>query len=246
MTFQIKNSVTSPYHFVVEGNIGVGKSTFVKLMQAQLGFHGVFEPCNRWQEVGGAGNLLEQFYTNPTRWAYTFQTYAFVTRILEHKEQAQRSTSPVHLLERSVFSDRYVFAKYCFELGYMNTLEWKLYQEWFAWLVDTYMTKPTGFIYLRTTPEICMARMALRNRHEEQQVPRSYIEGIHEKHEGWLIRQEGIMATMKDIPVLVLACDKDFEKDVSVQQEHAHKVQEFVNTYTGIKTHVHRQVSLTL
>ena len=48
------------------------------------------EPVSKWQKVGGkdgdkgsqnGANLLGMFYENPNRWAYAFQTFAFVSRI---------------------------------------------------------------------------------------------------------------------------------------------------------------------
>lgn len=75
-------------YFVVEGNIGAGKSTFLKVINTFLNAQVVYEPHEKWQNVGGE-NLLEKFYADTQRWAYTFQTYAFITRILEGKTSGQ-------------------------------------------------------------------------------------------------------------------------------------------------------------
>ena len=58
----IKGKKTSKRCFIVEGNIGVGKSTFLKLLAQRLDCHVVFEPHKKWQNIGTAGNLLEKFY----------------------------------------------------------------------------------------------------------------------------------------------------------------------------------------
>ena len=68
-------------YFVVEGNIGAGKSTFLKVINTFLNAQVVFEPHEKWQNVAGE-NLLDRFYADTQRWAYTFQTYAFITRII--------------------------------------------------------------------------------------------------------------------------------------------------------------------
>ena len=172
-------------YFVVEGNIGAGKSTFLKVINTFLNAQVVYEPHEKWQNVQGE-NLLDRFYTDTHRWAYTFQTYAFITRVLEREKAALNNTHPFQILERSVFSDRYCFAKNCFELGLMNALEWKLYQEWFTWLVDTYTVKPSGFIYMQTDPKVCYKRLLKRNRSEEGGVTLEYLELLHDKHERWL------------------------------------------------------------
>ncbi len=212
--------------FIIEGNIGAGKSTFLKIVQDHLNVQAVFEPHQRWQDVGGE-NLLEKFYSDTKRWAYTFQTYAFVTRVLEQEWHARRNEFPVQVLERSVYSDRYCFAKKAFELGNMNALEWKLYQEWFSWLVDNYTVKPSGFIYLQTDPQVCHDRLVKRDRKEETGVPLEYLQQLHDKHEQWLIRKEGVAPYLLNVPVLTLACNKDFETDKTEQEKHMNAIVSF-------------------
>ena len=213
--------------FIVEGNIGAGKSTFLRVLQQYLNVQMVFEPLEKWQNVGGTENLLEKFYVDAPRWAYTFQTYAFVTRILAQEEHAVVNKYPVQVLERSVYSDRYCFAKNCFELGTMSALEWKLYQEWFTWLVDNYTTKPSGFIYLRTDPTVCHQRLLKRSRHEESVIPFEYLQKLHDKHEDWLIHKKDVAPYLKDTPVLVLDCNKEFEADPASMEEHVEKIAMF-------------------
>ncbi len=44
----------------------------------------VKEPIEQWQNVGGSAvNLLDLFYRDPTRMAYTFQNFVFLTRVLQ-------------------------------------------------------------------------------------------------------------------------------------------------------------------
>ncbi|MCK5632766.1 deoxynucleoside kinase, partial [bacterium] len=38
--------------FVVEGNIGVGKSSFLRLLAQKLDCQVVFEPHEKWQNIG--------------------------------------------------------------------------------------------------------------------------------------------------------------------------------------------------
>lgn len=218
--------------FIVEGNIGVGKSTFLRLVREQLPVEIVYEPHEQWQDVGGGHNLLEKFYQDPHRWGYTFQSYAFVTRTMAQQLHAQKHPNAVHILERSVFSDRYCFAKNAHEIGYLNTLEWQLYQEWFSWLVDGMMPRPDGFIYLRAEPRTCYERLQKRNRQEETGVALCYLEQLHQKHEAWLVSKEQLAEGMQDIPVLVLDCDADFELDLVRQQSHMDAMAEFVMQHT--------------
>lgn len=198
--------------FFIEGNIGVGKSTFLKVVQNSLDCQMVFEPHEKWQDINGAGNLLHHFYADTKRWAYTFQSYAFITRVMEQDMRAAEQPGAVQVVERSVFSDRYCFAQLAMEAGNMNKLEWQVYQHWFDWLINAHMDRPAGFIYLRTTPETCLKRLQKRARSEEIGVSLEYLTALHNKHENWLLHNT-------DIPVLVLDCDIDFEHNPERQAE---------------------------
>lgn len=59
------------------------------------------------------GNLLGLFYQDSERWAYTFQTYAFLSRMKSQMRHDVDTTKPVTIFERSVVSDRVCFAKNC-------------------------------------------------------------------------------------------------------------------------------------
>jgi deoxyadenosine/deoxycytidine kinase len=212
---------------IVEGNIGAGKSTFLKLINQHLDAQIVYEPLDRWQHINESENLLEKFYNDTPRWAYTFQTYAFITRILESEAASQKAVESTQILERSVYSDRYCFAKNLYQMGKMTSLEWKLYQEWFSWLIDTYTKKPDGFIYIKTTPETCYSRLKKRNRSEESAVSFEYLKMVHDRHEEWLIEKKDIADYLKETPVLVLECNSEFETESAQLEKHVEEIKDF-------------------
>lgn len=215
--------------FILEGNIGAGKSTLLRLLEEKLGADIINEPLSKWQKVNDQENLLDLFYKDTKRWAYTFQSYAFISRIQAILEQLNKNeTSNTKILERSVYSDRFCFAKNCFEAGVMSSLEWQIYQDWFEWLVGSYMPKPSGFIYLRTTPDISHQRLTKRNRSEEGGVTLEYLESLHNKHEDWLVHQKNIPSYVRSIPVLTLECNQDFEVDHLIQQNHLQAINNFI------------------
>ena len=246
--YKQKSFFSSPSHnasvanapiFFIEGNIGAGKSTFLTCISKLLNVRPILEPCHAWQDVGGAGNLLQAFYEDGKRWAYTFQSYAFITRILEQEKNSKQrdfsknddmtQVSEVSVFERSVYSDRYCFAKNAYELSLMTPLEWGLYTEWFEWLVQSRLQIPAGFIYLKTDPKICFERLTSRGRSEEKKVSYEYLKLLHSKHEEWLIHKKEVASYVRDIPVLVLNCDEPFEHNEEVQKNHAKKIEEFIH-----------------
>ena len=214
----MKQETVLPSTLIVEGNVGAGKSTFLKMLDHYLNAQFILEPHELWQNVNGE-NLLDKFYTNPSRWAYTFQTYAFNTRIWAQQSALKNSFSNIHILERSVYSDRYCFSDVLHENGNISNLEWTLYTEWWDRVVQEYCPVPTGFIYLRVSPEMCYERIKQRSRSEESGVPLSYLQKLHERHDRWLIEKVGILQTLQNVPVLVLDTDEDFEHNQKHQQE---------------------------
>ena len=109
---------------------------------------------------------------------------AFITRgkLIEETEEGGHTL----LMERSVYSDRNVFAKNCYEKGLINEIEWKTYLNWFNWLSKKLSISGDAYIYLRTSPEKSYSRIQKRGRGEEKEIPLEYIEEIHRKHEDWL------------------------------------------------------------
>ncbi|GLC35670.1 hypothetical protein PLESTB_000004300 [Pleodorina starrii] len=183
----------------LEGNISAGKSTFLSILNRHLltdsGFSFVKEPIEQWQSVGGSPvNLLDLFYKDPKRMAYTFQNFVFLTRVLQERE-TYGSTTKARILERSVFSDRMVFVRAVHASRDLEDHELAMYDAWFGPLLASLPTLvPNGLIYLRASPETCMARLKKRARSEEGGIPLQYLQCLHNNHEDWLL-QAGTLAT---------------------------------------------------
>ena len=76
---------------------------------------------------GNGANLLSNFYSDPTRWAFTFQTFALLSRV--KAGPATFGTKEQCVFERSVYSDKHCFAANCYKTGLFNMAEWRVYQE---------------------------------------------------------------------------------------------------------------------
>ena len=73
------------YRIIVEGNIGSGKTTFLKIFAKNC--NSVLnkplivpEPINLWRDVGGV-NIFQLLADNPKRWSFAFQSYVQLTMI---------------------------------------------------------------------------------------------------------------------------------------------------------------------
>jgi len=197
--------------YFVEGNIGSGKSTFLKKLSTE--FKVVQEPVDEWSQMKNANgkNILEEFYEDPERNAYLFQSIAFRSRVKNITDLDENV-----IVERSIYTDRMVFAEVCKEDGNINEIEWNDYTEWFDFIVKHIGFKPKGFIYLRTDPEKSHERITKRNRSGESNISLDYLRKLHQRHDKWL---------MDEPNVLVLDVTEDFESN----PEHlVQKVRDFV------------------
>ena len=122
--------------YLLEGNTGSGKTTLLKLIEKELPqFTTVTEPVNSWHSKSiGNESLLENFYKNTSRWAYTMETFTLITRIKEQSKLQKNSSSP-KIMERSIYSGYYCFAKNCYLQGNMTNIEWHIYNSWFQFLI---------------------------------------------------------------------------------------------------------------
>ena len=175
---------------LLEGNIGAGKSTMGRILKESGLFDFIEEPVEAWQE-GFAANLLDAFYKDMGRWAFTFQITAFVTRAKTWQEVLALTDHSRVVLERSIFTDRYVFATNSHRLGGMTDAEWQVYCGLWDFLATNYCVEPECILYYRTPAEICVERMKERGRSEEIGVSLEYLNQLEALHDTWLMEHPG-------------------------------------------------------
>lgn len=202
--------MSNKLRIIVEGNIGSGKTTCLDYLESNENFEVIREPVDHWLKIKGSDgkNLLQEFYEEPSKYSYLFQTMVFKTRLqsIDHIQ-----TKPVRFCERSIWTDRHVFGKSCIQSGKMNELETNCYHFWFNWLEEKFYEKPHAIIYLKCSPEKCFERMHKRARHEEDGVPLEYLKELHDHHEIWI-------NNWTETPVLVIDNDNDDDWDNIMSQ----------------------------
>ena len=171
----------------IEGNIGSGKSTIINYLKNLDNKNIVFvdEPVNEWLNIKSNGkNALELFYEDQDKNSFWFQILAYITRLRNLLETIKTNPNKIIITERSIYTDKYVFAQMLFDSGKINDIEFKTYNYWF----DTFEndTKIDVILYVNTQPEECMNRIKTRNRSEENGVELEYLIGCHNKHIEWL------------------------------------------------------------
>jgi deoxyadenosine/deoxycytidine kinase len=169
-----------------EGNIGAGKSTVGKRLRDTGLVAFIEEPVGAWQRDFDE-NLLDLFYRDGHRWAFTFQLAAFATRAKTWTEVLAMTDHRNVVLERSIYCDRYVFAKNCYQSGLMSKTEWQLYCRLWDWLQSHWCAEPDKIVYLRTPAKVCDVRINERDRTEESGIPLKYLGDLEGLHDEWLL-----------------------------------------------------------
>lgn len=173
---------------IVDGIIGAGKTELCRALAASLRSSGLvvslaLEPVDRWSEVG----ILEAFYADRARYGYSFQTFAFATRIKAIAD-AVRATpaADVYILERSPATDR-IFME--LQRGLVPPVEMAMYAEWCAAyesMLPIDLSKAT-VIFLKPQVETCMARQLARARSGESASMEAYQRVLQRAHEAFFL-----------------------------------------------------------
>ena len=199
--------------YSIDGNIGSGKSTLVNLLKKtckDIVF--IDEPVNIWSKAG----LLDKFYKNQYRWSYTFQNYAYITRLKAlHEAIEKHGKDAIYITERSIETDRYVFAEILYNEQYMTDMEWDIYKSWFGFLkipID-------GVIYINTNVDDCVDRIQQRNRKEESNIDKIYLEKLDYQHKLWLQDKKN---------VLTIQGKEDFKNNTTVFNSIFTKIHNFI------------------
>lgn len=187
-----------PIIISLDGNIGAGKTTLLAEIRNKVNVHVVDEPVAQWTALKNAEgtHLLELFYQDKKRWAYTFQNCAILTRLKNIKD-AVEAGHKIIITERSILTDKYVFAEMLRDAGDMDPLEWELYESWFDIFGKEYPVN--GIIYVSTNANISKERIQIRNRIGEENINIEYLEALDIQHKKWIDNT--------NIPVLTLSTE---------------------------------------
>jgi deoxyadenosine/deoxycytidine kinase len=205
-------------HIIIslDGNIGAGKSTLLAEIRNKLhDVHIVDEPVGQWTALKNAEgkNLLELFYEDKKRWSYTFQNCAILTRLKNIQDavenlDATMKSPQVIITERSVLTDKHVFAEMLYDAGDIDPLEWELYESWFNIFGKKHPVK--AIIYVSTSSSTSKDRIEFRKRQGEDRIGIDYLDALDRQHHKWIENT--------NIPVLTLSTEVDVPVEKNIEE----------------------------
>jgi len=211
-----------PKIFFIEANISAGKSTLVEKLRKIPNAIVSTEPLELWLDMVDENgvNILNNFYADTDKYSYVFQGFTFLTRIEKIKAIPRNEDIKYVFVERSIFSDKNVFAQNCYNSGLLNLIEWKIYNRWFKMANEMLGIDDYNFIYLQCPPEECLRRLKERNREEEVKVSLEYLRQLEYRHEEWFSNSE-------KKPVLKLDSTKNYRDNPEILDEIIQKILAF-------------------
>ena len=182
--------------FSVEGNIGSGKSTLIQHLKEhyknRTDIVFIDEPVHLWDTISDENNktILAHFYENSSRWGFSFQIMAYISRLAEMRKVIRKYPQSTIISERCLLTDRHVFAKMLYDDKKIHSIDYQIYLKWFDEFLDD--IKMTGHIYLNASAQKCFERVIKRNR-EGEKIPIEYLEKCHTYHMDWLKNRKDIL-----------------------------------------------------
>jgi deoxyadenosine/deoxycytidine kinase len=225
-----KMEETEVLMIAVEGNIGAGKTELMNYIISKrsewarqlpdVNIVVVKEPVDEWTAIKDhlGHSVLERYYENPERHAFTFQMMVYLTRMRvlrqAYRECMKNSSKKMHVIisERSLVSDECIFMQHLDEMGCVNDFERHTYNLICEEFRDM-MGKNVRMVYLRASPEVCYARIQKRRRDGEDDIAMGYLLRCHELHEELMEKTRDVVVVDADVDI----ADANYASQINAQ-----------------------------
>jgi deoxyguanosine kinase len=203
-------------YIVVEGPIGVGKTSLAESLAKRIGGRTVFEQVEE-------NPFLAAFYDDRAKYAFQTQMFFLLSRYKQQQELFQQD------LFSSVTVSDYLFAKdRIFATLTLDQNELALYDRVYEAL-GTRVSKPDLVIYLQARLDVLLGRIRRRGREFERRFDAAYLEDLMKSYNEFFFHYS-------DSPLLVInTSDIDFvnnegdlENLMGVIKRHRRGVQHYI------------------
>jgi len=183
----------------IEGNIGSGKSTLLANLREYYANNSnvVFlkEPVDEWEKIKDENGetILKKFYADQEKYSFPFQMMAYVSRLkvlrdtLKTIKNDSENRNIVIITERSLYTDKMVFAKMLYDSKKIEHVNYQIYLNWFDTFSDEFPVNKV--VYVKTSPDKCYQRIVKRSRTGEENIPLDYLASCSNYHDNMLDKQ---------------------------------------------------------
>jgi len=231
----------------IEGNIGSGKSTLLANLKKYFNENKnenvdiIFlkEPVDEWSNIKDENGItiLEKFYADQVKYSFPFQMMAYISRLKLLKDTVANIKNNKNLIsenqlsnkkyiiitERSLSTDKMVFAKMLYDTGKIEFINYQIYLNWFHTFADEFPIDK--IIYVRAEPEICNQRISVRQRDGEDNIPIEYLKSCSEYHDNMLDKSSSECVCYNQ---LILDGNHNIYENKSILQKWIQLIEKFI------------------
>lgn len=199
--------------YSIEGNIGSGKSTLLRMLKKYNNnekYLYVQEPIEIWETIKDKDGetILSKFYKNQEKYSFSFQMMAYISRLSQLNKIIKNNKNKIIICERSLNTDKNVFAKMLYDDNKIDEVEYKIYLKWFDEFCEN--IKVEGLIYVRSDHDIAHKRVIKRARSGEE-ISLNYLKLCNDYHDNWIYSES--------IPKLILEGNKELQENKTSYME---------------------------
>ena len=189
-----------PRHIVVEGPIGVGKTTVARMLAEHYGARGIFEDPTE-------NPFLPLFYRNKRKYAFQTQLFFLINRYQQMKELSQQE-----LFARATVCD-YLFEKdRIFARLNLDDDEFRLYEQIYTLLDRDVVVKPDLVVYLVASTRVLVRRIRKRSQRYEWDIDPEYLEDLTQAYNRFFFNyEETPLLIVNTTDIDFVASDDDLE-----------------------------------
>ncbi len=174
--------------YVIEGNIGAGKTSLTKLLSKKYMAKAVYEQF--------ADNpFLPKFYKEPEKYAFPLELAFLADRYTQLKKELTPD-----LFYPNIISDYYFPKSLIFARKTLADDEYFLYYKLFN-IILTQLPKPTVYVYLHRNVTMLLENIKKRGREYEKDISTDYLKDIQDSYFDYLSQQTGF-------PIVIFEADK--------------------------------------
>ncbi len=158
-----------PRHIVIEGPIGVGKTSLAHLLSKEMNAREILEQVED-------NPFIYSFYEDPERFAFQTQIFFLLSRYRQIEDFKQPD-----LFHKVTLTDYFLPKDRIFATLNLSSSELPLYDQIYS-LLNMHLPLPDLVIFLQAQTDILMERIRLRGKTYEKDISWDYLQALNQAY----------------------------------------------------------------